>query len=229
MSCTHKFFGHEAHLPGELGLLPTWKTETLIIGTFNPESKWHPDHAAQYFYSRPRNYFWKILPRFTGKAAIPHQYVAAQIEFLKEHQIGVTDLLIRIEDAHITKPEHRKRITTALDNEIERFSELDWNTPHILQYIKANSIKAVYFTKIGNAANQNVKPNTFEAQMRAIEQTCKALKIPHFRLHTPSGSGLGKGSPKDHNLIRRWYMHNGADQFPFLVDSFTLDPFKMDV
>ena len=229
MSCTHKFFGHEAHLSGALGLLPKWETKTLMIGTFKPESKWHPDNAAQYYYGRTRNYFWKTLPIFAGKAAILPHDVVAQIEFLKEQQIGITDLLIRINDAHITIPEHRKRIKTILEKEIEHFSELEWNTPYIQEYIKTMDIKAVYFTKLGYPAHQHIKPNTFEAQIRAIEQTCNDLKIANFRLHTPAGIGLGKGSPKQHNLIHRWFNNNGADQFPFLSDNFNLENFKVSV
>lgn len=227
MSCTHKFFGHPAHLAGEQGLLPSWKAQTLMIGTFKPESRWQPTDTAQYYYGKTRNYFWKILPNFTGKPAIPHYDVAAQIEFLKEHHIGVTDLLIRINDAYITIPEHRRRITTILDHEIERFSEFDWNTPYIQQYLKDNEVKAVYFTKLGYAAQLNVKPNTFEAQIRAIEQTCNELNIPNFRLHNPAGIALGQGSPKTHHLIQRWYQHNGADQFPFLSEDFSLANFQI--
>lgn len=228
MSCTHKFFGHPAHLAGELGLLPTWETKTLIIGTFNPESKWHPNNAAQYYYGRTRNYFWKILPNFSGKAAIPHHDVAAQIDFLKANQIGVTDLLIRIKDADINNQEHVARIRTVLDDKIELFNEFEWNTSHIIHYIKSNDIKAVYFTKLGNISLLHAKPNTFEAQVRDIEKACKVLNIPSFRLHTPSGNALGKGKPKNHNLIHRWYKHNGADQFPFLATDFSLENFKIN-
>jgi len=72
MACTHKFYGHHAHLAGKNGLLPKWKAKTLIIGSFNPEQSWHPTNSAEYYYGRVRNYFWKVLPRFAGLDAIPH-------------------------------------------------------------------------------------------------------------------------------------------------------------
>ena len=61
MPCIHKFFGHHNHLNGNNGLLPNWEVNTLIIGTFNPSNNWVPNNAANYYYGRPRNYFWKIL------------------------------------------------------------------------------------------------------------------------------------------------------------------------
>lgn len=222
MACTHKFYGHHAHLPGENGLLPKWKAKTLIIGTFNPENSWHPKNPAEYYYGRIRNYFWKVLPRFAGLDAIPHANVPAQLAFLERNQIAVTDLLVSINDADSNNQEHVARIKTVLDNKIELFNQFIWNTNPILDFIEKQQIKAVYFTKLGNIGAVNPRDNTFEGQIRKIENYCSNKKIPTFRLHTPSGQRLGPGSPRSHKLIHRWYDDNGATKFPFLSSKFDL-------
>lgn len=222
MACTHKFYGHNAHLPGENGLLPKWKAKTLIIGTFNPEQLWHLNNSAEYYYGRTRNYFWTVLPRFAGLDPIPHGNVNAQLAFLESNQIAVTDLLISIDDADLDNQEHVARIKTVLDNKIELFRQFTWNTDPILNYIAKQQIETVYFTKLGKAGSVNPRINTFEAQIRKIENYCINKKIPTYRLHTPSGQGLGAGSPRAHKLIHKWYDDNGAKQFPFLSTRFDI-------
>lgn len=39
-------------------------TETLIIGTFNPDAA---DNNADFFYGRSRNYLWRLLPLAYGE------------------------------------------------------------------------------------------------------------------------------------------------------------------
>jgi len=229
MPCIHKFHAHPEHLTDNQGLLPKWKANTLIIGTFNPEHDWHPTNMANYFYGRRRNYLWKILPRFAGLDSIAHADVDAQIVFLDNHKIALTDLLIRINDADLDNEEHVRRIRTVLDDELERFTNFEWNTPHIQTYLAANDIQTVYFTKLGKPLAGLVDDDTFEGQMRKIELTCLELGIPSYRLHTPSGNGLGTGRPKHHNLIRRWYTQNGADNFPFLSQDFDVENFPVDI
>ncbi|MEJ2905155.1 hypothetical protein WAE58_22105 [Pedobacter panaciterrae] len=225
MTCVHKFFGHSAHLRECKGLLPAWEAKTLIVGTFNPEQSWHPKNTAKYYYGRSRNYLWKILPLFANEGSISHQDVPTQLAFLQRNKIALTDLLISINDADFTIPEHQNRIQTVLDSQIEMFNEFTWNTNHVLEYIKENRIEVVYFTKLGKANQLNVSPNSFEWQIRKIEDLCHELKIPSFRLHTPSGQGLGKGKPKKNKLIRKWFLENGGDHFPFLFQKFSLKQF----
>lgn len=222
MTCTHKFFGHPSHLGDEQGLLPNWNVRTLIVGTFNPENIWHPANKASYYYGRTKNYLWKALPRFANLPPILHNNVEEQLEFLNEHSIGITDLLIRINDAEIDNLEHVRRIRTVLDDQIELFSDFTWNTPHIVDYLQTNNIEAIYFTKLGTPGAVNVNPNSFEAQIRIIE----ALGVPTFRLHTPSGQGLGAGTPRINKLINRWYHDNGGNRLPFLNETFDISQFE---
>jgi hypothetical protein len=225
MSCIHKFHGHSEHLDGDKALIPRWEFNTLIVGTFNPEIKFHPKNAANYFYGRRRNYFWKILPKFCGLPSIPHDDIEAQIKFLKKEGIGLTDLLVSINDADVNNPKHIERIQTVLDRDIETFTDFTWNTPHIISLIETRQVKAVYFTKLGIRYGGDLRVDTFEFQMRVIEGFCDLKGILCHRLFTPSGNGLGVGRPKENHLINRWYKENGGSHFPFISESFKIEDF----
>lgn len=225
MGCFHKFYGHSEHLDEERGLIPKWDFDTLIIGTFNPEEKFHPKNTAKYFYGRTRNYLWKILPKFCGLSSIPHNDVSGQISFLKDNRIGLTDLLISINDADLKNTQHLNRIETVLDSEIETFKSFTWNTEFIIEFIKARQVKAIYFTKLGVRNAGNLRVDTFEFQMRLIEGYCERNGIRCHRLFTPSANGLGQGKPKENHLIHKWYKENGGNQFPFLSSAFKVDEF----
>lgn len=227
MSCTHKFYRHSAHMDGANALLPKWKIKTLIIGTFNPENTWHDENTAKYYYGRSANYFWDILPFFAEKTNISKEDVASQLNFLKTTEIGLTDILISVNDADIKNETHRARIKSVKDKELEQFESFTWNSDNIVNYINANNITSVYFTYLGDWKRKKPKPNTFEEQTRKIEEACNLKGIKSFRLHTPSGQGLGKGSPRENVLIDRWYSQNGANLFPFLSKNFNLSNFPI--
>ena len=206
MVCNHKFYGNEELI----GLLPNWKCKTLIIGTFNPENKFHSTNTANFFYQRSRNYFWDVLPLLSNIQSIEKTNKSNQIEYLKKFEIGITDLLISIQDADENNNDHIKSISTVKDEDIERFNDFNWNTNPILQFLKEQKIKAVFFTKLGNPNAIHVYENTFENQMRKIEDFCETNDIYCRRLHSPTGMGLGPGK-RIETLRERW-IQNGANQ-----------------
>jgi len=217
MPCSHKFFGHRHHLANENGLLPNWDVDTLIIGTFNPSNEWVANNPANYFYGRSR-YFWKVLPRFACGDAINNNDVTNQLDFLQTNRIGLTDLLISINDANIDNVEHLNWVRTYLDNDLFNFEEFTWNTVNIIRFIQQKKVKAVYFTKMGNGA-------PFGSQMEIIEAFCNMHNIPilqNFRIHTPTGQGLGAGTPRVNRLTHRWF-EQGGNQFPFLCPDFNIN------
>lgn len=214
MPCFHKFFGHNMHLPNEYGLLPNWDAETLIIGTFNPENVWVQNNRANYFYGRSR-YFWRVLPRFGCHLPIDNQLVDVQIAFLQQKKIALTDLLISIDDADINNVQHRTWIGNYQDDNINRFNKLNWNTQNILNYIVEWGITTVCFTKTTDNA-------PFGQQIQIIENFCIENKISNFRLHTPSGQGLGQGRPRLSKLTHTWY-NQGCNSFPFICGDFDIN------
>lgn len=229
MACFHKFYLNQI-IPAAT-FLPSWEIETLIIGTFNPQNEFAPINHANYYYGRTRNYFWKVIPKFVCVDGINSLDVLLQIEFLKNQKIGLTDLLISINDAEIGNQIHIDRIRSFEDTQIELFNSFEWNTENIIKTLKSNRIKAVFFTKLGHSDARINNQNTFEAQMRIIENYCTQNNISNNRLHTPSGNGLGKGAPRLNNLIRRWYFNNleANTNFPFIKpDCFDINNFPVN-
>ncbi|WP_295712876.1 hypothetical protein [Mucilaginibacter sp.] len=201
-------------MAGENGLLPTWEADTLIIGTFNPCNDWVINNQANYFYGRSQ-YFWKAIPQFACYDEIDNLDVVAQFDFLKKNRIALTDLLISINDVDVENEDHRNWIGSYLDNELNNFPDITWNTSNIIEYIIRNKIKAVYFTRLGNNA-------PFGEQITIIENYCNVNGLINFRLHTPTGLGLGAGAPRRNKLIHRWY-EQGGNQFPFLCPDFDIN------
>lgn len=229
MACFHKFFLNQ--IVPEATFLPSWEIETLIIGTFNPQNEFAPANLANYYYGRTRNYFWRAVPKFACEEEINSLNVPLQIKFLKNQKIGLTDLLVSINDAEIGNQIHIDRIKSFKDIQIELFNSFDWNTENIIDILKSNRIKAVFFTKLGQPDARINNQNTFEAQMRIIENYCSQNNISHNRLHTPSGNGLGVGTPKLNNLINRWYINNqeANANFPFInPDCFDINNFLVN-
>ncbi|MBK6331074.1 MAG: hypothetical protein IPF62_11370 [Bacteroidetes bacterium] len=225
MACTHKFFGHLFHKSGNYGLFPNWKYKTLIIGTFNPENAWMATNSALYFYGRPRNYFWKVLPCFTVSNPIPDPAINrlninAQRDFLISNKVALTDLLINILDADITRADHRQWIKSFKDADLQRFSKFEWNTDHIIKQIQDEQVTHVYFTRLGTP-NANVAINSFENQMRIIEKYCNSKEIINKRLYTPSGQGL-PGAPRRDRLVKEWFYGIGNNSFPFIHPAFNI-------
>jgi len=58
---------------------------------------------------------------------------------------------------------------------------------------------------------KKIKFDTFEKQMRIIEEFCISNNVFTKRLHSPTGMGLGKGS-RIETLLNSWLNINGADQ-----------------
>ncbi len=231
MPCTHKFYGHPFHKGGIYGLFPKWNYKTLIIGTFNPENEWMVKNTAEYFYGRPRNYMWRVLPCFTvanpnPDPAIHRLNINAQRTFLESNAIGMTDLLIRINDCDINNADHRNWINSVRDADLQYFNEFEWNTDNIIEQIQEQKVTNVYFTKLGNPVG-NVQANTFENQMRIIERYCHENNIINQRIYTPSAQGL-PGTPRRNALISEWHAGIG-NNFPFTHPDFNIQNFPFNI
>jgi hypothetical protein len=92
MACEHKFIN-------DLQLqYVNWKPKTLFIGTFNPEWLECENNSAQWFYGRTqRNEFWNILPTTFGQPSLLEANRLAWINFCREKEIAITDILSSIE------------------------------------------------------------------------------------------------------------------------------------
>ncbi|KRT15882.1 hypothetical protein ASU31_12940 [Pedobacter ginsenosidimutans] len=215
MPCPHRYLG--LHIDGQL--FPDWEIDYLFIGTFNP--LWdRPDLVnAAYFYGRSA-YFWDAVSIFFKDR--PYSYARddqqAMVDFCKRHKIGFTDLILDIEDADWANPEHRQRIYSVLDTDLEQFDEIVWNTTAIEAFLQDNKPGHVFFTLLsGN------KKSIFSVEMRKIEQQAASLKINCKRLHSPTGANVGTGVPRLHQLVERWDAVKGLPQidlsrYPYVQD-----------
>ena len=107
---------------------------------------------------------------------------------------------------------HIKLISTVKDDDLEKFRSFNWNTKNIINIIHRNKVKEVYFTKLGLIDQINVNENTFEYQIRIIENYCKINNIYNKRLHSPTGMGLGEGKRVE-SLKKRWESNGIRHQF----------------
>jgi hypothetical protein len=69
-------------------------TETLIIGTFNPDTKNNID--CNFFYSRPKNHLWTILPEAFGEKSLKGKPKEEKIKFMQGKHIDFIDLISEI-------------------------------------------------------------------------------------------------------------------------------------
>lgn len=114
----HRFSGHR--------ICPL--TETLIIGTFNPET---PNNKADFFYGTGRNYLWRLLPAAYGEKSLRKGNLAEKIDFIRTKRIDFIDLIASAEverghegvrnDVYLTS---RVKSWTDVFSEIDHLSEL---------------------------------------------------------------------------------------------------------
>ena len=69
-------------------------TETLIIGTFNPETK---KNQADFFYGRSRNFLWTLLPIAFQERDLKKADKQEKIVFIGSRKIDFIDLISEIE------------------------------------------------------------------------------------------------------------------------------------
>lgn len=148
---------------------PITGKKILIIGTFNPDI---PCNNAPFFYSRERNYFWELLPKvFCEKESFKCKTVEEKVDFLKRHDIELTDLINSVEwdeaDTENFSDEKLKIIT--------------WNTSNIIDILKQGGVEEVYFTRETFNNIKNIK-----VEVDSIEKSCNEYSIIFNRLPTPA-------------------------------------------
>lgn len=173
MSCQHQFLG--MHAPGSL--FPDWYHDILLIGIFEPALESDSVHTP-YFYSRTKgNHFWDVLPEiFTGQQlkTEPHTWVP----FLKQNRIGLTDLVLKVNDADPSYPPHAHLLLDTTAEGLEQFGQIDWNTEEIIKRIRQNNLNAVLITNTASTP-------AVERQIAKIKQAAIAEGIHFDRLVSP--------------------------------------------
>jgi len=94
-----------------------WEPKTLFIGTFNPG--WQSrNNYAEWFYGRTqRNEFWCILPQVHQHPSLLNGNRETWINFCREHQLAITDIITSIDDADERIQEHRELICEGFEDD----------------------------------------------------------------------------------------------------------------
>lgn len=178
-------------------LIPDWEIEYLFIGTFNPEWNREDHNNANYFYGRYTNDFWYIMPQvFYKESLMDKKYREDKLilkSFLKENKIGITDLILKIENVNEYNMTHNKDILGFKDNDIEKY-EIVFNTNNILKLIERNNLKGVYFTR------QLQAKSTICQNWLIIKNHCMSKYINADELITPSRGFRKNGFNRDKKL-----------------------------
>ena len=144
------------------------QTETLIIGTFNPDTD---ANVADFFYGRPQNQLWRILPEIFNENSLKGRPREEKIRFIRARQIDFIDLIWEVD--HVPPDYTDKYLDThcLIHWREDIFDQID-RLPHLKRVgVSRKGFKDV--RSIGNrvdeiAAHLNGKPIVFR------------------RLHTPA-------------------------------------------
>lgn len=177
MPCRHRFYD---------SLIPDWEIEYLFVGTFNPEWNYNNAQQADYFYGRSRNNFWCILPRVFGGESLKRVELNIKLEYIIKKKIGITDLVINIQNASRASIDDRNKLTKGFSDIVLNQYDLEFNTSNILKLIEKNksTLKGVFLTRSTlNGINQ------IATEWNIIVNHCNKYSIHTDRLLTPSRGG----------------------------------------
>lgn len=74
------------------------KTETLIIGTFNPDTE---GNSAEFFYGRQRNFLWTLLSTAFNETSLKGQSKEEKLKFIEKYRIDFIDLISEVEVSEV--------------------------------------------------------------------------------------------------------------------------------
>lgn len=146
-------------------------TEILIIGTFHPEA----EVAADFFYGRPRNYLWSLLPGCWNQPSLKDESQTDKETLMEEKRIDFCDLIQTID---VEPGEENNVADIYIDRRIVAWQD----TIALITQLK--KLKAVYFTRKTFQQIPNIKQ-----RIRTIQNHCHANNIRFSLLNTPSRHG----------------------------------------
>lgn len=152
----HRFINHQIN-PG---------TETLIIGTFNPDAT---DNQADFFYGRSRNYLWKILPTAFNERDLKGADLKDKVGFITKNKIDFIDLISEIE---VDEGQEANYYDGYIDDKVIFWKDV------ISEIDQLKTLKRVCFTRRTFSDIPNMKN-----RIEAIQSHCEQNGI-HFQVMT---------------------------------------------
>jgi len=155
----HKFLAHQIN--------PA--TETLLIGTFNPDAV---DNNAEFFYGRSRNYLWQLLPSAFGETDLKGESKQEKIQFIGKYKIDLIDL---IEEIQVDSGQEANYDDSYIDSKVIRWR----NVMEVIDNL--SNLKRVCFTRKTFLDIPHMK-----SQIDSIKKQCDDKGISFKALITPA-------------------------------------------
>lgn len=153
----HRFLNHKINP----------KTETLIIGTFNPDTA---DNQADFFYGRPRNHLWTLIPTALGKNNLKGKSKEEKLTFIEQQKIDFIDMI-----SEVKVDEVANYYDGYLDSRVSEWRNV------ISEIEKLKSIKRICFTRKTFSDVPKMK-----AEIERVQLFCQENKIHFQYLTTPA-------------------------------------------
>ncbi|MCE7057535.1 hypothetical protein LZF95_22835 [Algoriphagus sp. AGSA1] len=144
-------------------------TETLILGTFNPETS---GNNADFFYGRTRNYLWRLLPTAFGEDDLKGAPKAEKLDFIKKFKIDLIDLM---EEIKVEEGQEANYDDVYIDNKVSIWQNV------IGEIDKLPNLKLVCFTRKTFTGIPNMKEHVDE-----IMAYCEVRGILFKAMTTPA-------------------------------------------
>jgi G:T/U-mismatch repair DNA glycosylase len=142
-------------------------TEILLLGTFNPDT---PGNTADFFYGRPRNFMWTLLPGAFGEPSLKNAPISVKRDFMQRYKIDFIDLIAEVEVEEATNYEDQY-----LDNKVIKWRDV------LAELARLPHLKQVCFTRKSFSGIPKMK-----SRVEGIQYYCAQKGIGFHLLSTPS-------------------------------------------
>ncbi|MBP9689335.1 MAG: hypothetical protein KBE91_06970 [Bacteroidia bacterium] len=155
---TNKFVSHQVNP----------QTEILILGTFTHNH----DHSGDFFFGRPRNFLWHLLPICFKQLPLKDSPLADKKAFMQKYKIDFMDV---IETLEVEDGEEELLEEDFIDLTAKAFFDL------IKLVDTLPNLKAVYFTRKTFNGMPNIK-----SEVTKLAKHCNDKNIRICKLDTPA-------------------------------------------
>ncbi len=143
------------------------KTETLIIGTFNPDTE---KNIAEFFYGRQRNFLWTLITTAFGEASLKGKSKEEKLKFIEKRKIDFIDLISVVEVEEVANYND-----AYLDTRVSEWKNI------ISEIKKLPNIKRVCLTRKSFSDIPNMK-----TEIDKIKNYCESQNIKFQFLTSPA-------------------------------------------
>lgn len=155
----HRFLDHQINP----------QTETLILGTFNPET---PNNEATFFYGRQRNHLWRLLPAAYGHDNLKGATVDQKLNLMRRYRIDFADLIAEIE---VDEGQEANYDDAYIDGRVKQWNDIEY----VIRGLP--NLKRVGFTRKTLTGIPHMK-----SRITGIGEYCALRNIVFQALITPS-------------------------------------------